>query len=74
MNRLPRISGKEMLRFLKSQGYMLRRVSGSHHLMGNGVLNTTVPVHGSTCIKIGTLRGILREIEMAPEDFRRKLK
>jgi predicted RNA binding protein YcfA (HicA-like mRNA interferase family) len=72
MNRLPRISGKVMLKFLKSQGYVLRRISGSHHFMEKGHLGTTIPVHGNSNIRIGTLCGILREIEMEPEEFRRK--
>ncbi len=33
-------------------------------------LRTTVPVHGNEALRIGTLLGILRDIEMSPHDFR----
>jgi len=45
------------------------RVRGSHHVMRGGALRTTVPVHGSRTLRIGTLRGILRDIEMSPGRF-----
>lgn len=37
--------------------------------MARGDQRTTVPVHGNQTLKIGTLRGILRDIEMSPEQF-----
>jgi len=37
--------------------------------MQRGSLRTTVPVHGSQTLRIGTLRGILRDIEMSPDEF-----
>lgn len=69
MPNLPRPSGKEMVRFLGQQGFTLMRVRGSHHFMARGDQRTTVPVHGNQTLKIGTLRGILRDIEMSPEQF-----
>jgi len=32
---------------------------------------TTVPVHGTSTLKIGTLRGILRDVDITPNDFAR---
>jgi len=32
---------------------------------------TSIPVHGNSALKIGTLRGILRDIEMSPDEFER---
>ncbi|MBC8351192.1 MAG: type II toxin-antitoxin system HicA family toxin [Planctomycetes bacterium] len=58
-----------MVRFLGQQGFTLMRVRGSHHFMARGDQRTTVPVHGNQTLKIGTLRGILRDIEMSPEQF-----
>ena len=58
-----------MLRFLERQGFELRRVNGSHHLMRKEDVQTVVPVHGNQNLKIGTLRGILRDIDLNPEDF-----
>jgi len=66
---LPRPSGKEMVRFLERQGFTLVRVRGSHHYVARGNQHTTVPVHGNQTLKIGTRRGILRDIDMSPEEF-----
>ena len=69
MPRLPRPSGKDLVRFLEAKGFAVIRVRGSHHVMQRGSLRTTVPVHGSQTLRIGTLRGILRDIEMSPDEF-----
>jgi predicted RNA binding protein YcfA (HicA-like mRNA interferase family) len=69
MGKLPRISGKEMVRFLLKQGFELRRVSGSHHIFVKGSLHVPVPVHGNVDLKTGTLRSILRLADMEPDEF-----
>lgn len=71
MARLPRPSGRQMVRFLESQGFTVVRVRGSHHVMVQETKRTSVPVHGNRALKIGTLRGILRDIDMSPEEFER---
>lgn len=71
MNRLPRPSGKDMVRFLEKQGFTVIRVRGSHHFMEGGDRRTSVPVHGNQPLKIGTLRSILRDIDLSPADFER---
>ena len=47
------------------------RVRGSHHVMVRDTNRTSIPVHGNSALKIGTLRGILRDIEMSPDEFER---
>ncbi|MBL8233772.1 MAG: type II toxin-antitoxin system HicA family toxin [Bryobacterales bacterium] len=69
MPKLPRPTGAEMVRFLESQGFRVVRVRGSHHILVKGELRTTVPVHGSQTLRIGTLRGILRDVEIGPAEF-----
>jgi predicted RNA binding protein YcfA (HicA-like mRNA interferase family) len=59
-----------MVRFLKSQGFTLVRIRGSHHYMARDELRTSVPVHGRKVLKIGTLRGILRDVRISPQEFR----
>jgi predicted RNA binding protein YcfA (HicA-like mRNA interferase family) len=66
---LPRPSGKEMIRFLESQGFSVIRVRGSHHFLERGSQHTSVPIHGNQTLKIGTLRSILRDIDMSPSEF-----
>jgi len=69
MANLPRVTGKQLVRFLQQQGFSLLRVRGSHHYFQRGNLHTTVPVHVNRPLKIGTLRSILRDIEMSPREF-----
>ena len=63
-----------MLRFLQREGFTLLRVRGSHHFLNRGDTDTVVPVHGNRPLKIGTLRKILRNIHMAPDEFAKRLK
>ncbi len=72
MGDLPRPSGKAMVRFLRKQGFELARISGSHHYLQRGGVKTSVPVHGNQTLKIGTLRGILRDVQMSPAEFQKK--
>ncbi|MBI2823634.1 MAG: type II toxin-antitoxin system HicA family toxin [Planctomycetia bacterium] len=69
MAKLPRLSGKEMVRFLERQGFTVLRVRGSHHYLARGEQHVAVPVHGNHEIKIGTLRSILRDLGMTPTEF-----
>lgn len=74
MTKLPRISGKEMVRFLEREGFQLVRVCGSHHFLSRGSHHTSVPVHANRTLKTGTLRSILRSIEMTRDEFVQRLK
>jgi predicted RNA binding protein YcfA (HicA-like mRNA interferase family) len=58
-----------MVRFLESEGFAVIRVRGSHHVLAKGELRTVVPVHSNQTLRIGTLRGILRDVEMSPAEF-----
>ncbi len=69
MGKVPRITGKDMLRFLEQQGFSLCRINGSHHVMRKANTQTVVPVHGNDNLRIGTLHGILSDIHMKPEEF-----
>lgn len=69
MANLPRPSGKKMVRFLEQQGFSVVRVRGSHHFLERAGQRTSVPVHGNQTLKIGTLRGILRDIGLTASGF-----
>jgi predicted RNA binding protein YcfA (HicA-like mRNA interferase family) len=71
VGKLPRPSGKDMVRFLERQGFVVLRIRGSHHFLQHGDRRTSVPVHGNDPLKIGTLRAILRDIDLSPADFER---
>lgn len=66
---MPRPSGRQMVRFLERQNFSVVRIRGSHHVLVRGTLHTTVPVHGNETLKIGTLRSILRDVELSPAAF-----
>ena len=69
MVKLPRPPGKERLDFLQRQGFVLIRTRGSHHVLRRADRWTPVPVHGHQNLKIGTLRNILRDVDMSPTEF-----
>jgi len=60
-----------MVRFLESQGFSIIRIRGSHYVMARRDARTSVPVHAGQTLKIGTLRGILRDIDLSAQDFAR---
>ena len=69
MGKLPRPNGKEMVQFLVRRGFTIVRIRGSHHFMESATRRTSVPVHGNRRLKIGTLRSILRDIDVSPAEF-----
>ena len=63
-----------MVRLLQREGFEVLRVRGSHHYLTRGELRTSVPVHRNRPLKLGTLRGILRDIQMSPAEFAKRLR
>jgi predicted RNA binding protein YcfA (HicA-like mRNA interferase family) len=59
---LKTVSGKDFARLLEKHGWELKRVTGSHHVYaksGNPA-RISVPVHGTTSLKIGLLKHLLK--------------
>jgi predicted RNA binding protein YcfA (HicA-like mRNA interferase family) len=52
------MNGKQIIKILKSEGWEIIRISGSHHRMAKGNKRTTVPVHGSRDLDAKTFRTI----------------
>jgi predicted RNA binding protein YcfA (HicA-like mRNA interferase family) len=67
MPKLPRISGAEALRALERLGFEKVRQKGSHVVMRRGTTGCVVPLHAE--LKVGTLAGLLRQADVAPEEF-----
>jgi len=71
MPKLPRISGDETIRILKGMGFEYARQQGSHVVLRKetpeGVLGCVVPLHRE--LAVGTLRNILRQAGVTPEEF-----
>ena len=75
MPRLRRVSGQEAIRVLEQLGFVQVRQRGSHIVLKKrapeGDVGCTVPLHRE--LAIGTLRGILRQAKVAPQEFIAKL-
>jgi predicted RNA binding protein YcfA (HicA-like mRNA interferase family) len=73
VDKLPRWSGKKIINVFKKDGWTLDRIEGSHHiLIREGTENILViPVHGNNPIKVGLLKGLIKDASLTNEDFLR---
>lgn len=70
MPKLPRLTGKELLRQLQRHEFIVVRVRGSHHVVQHtDGRHSVVPVHTGEVIGPGLLRKILNQTELTPDDF-----
>jgi len=70
MAKAPRLTGKELIKLLKSLGFNVVRIKGSHHILKNAAGKTTViPVHTNEVIGPGLLAKILADCEIRKEDL-----
>ena len=69
--KLPRVSAEEAIRPLERLGFVQIRQRGSHVILKKGIstgdIGCVVPLHRE--LAIGTLRSILRQAEVTPEEF-----
>ena len=75
MPKLRRVSGQETIRALERLGFVQVRQRGSHVILErrtpNGEVGCVVPLHRE--LAVGTLRGVLRQARVTPEDFMESL-
>jgi predicted RNA binding protein YcfA (HicA-like mRNA interferase family) len=69
MSKLPRLSGRDAVRALEKIGFYIKRQHGSHLILrrDNPFAQTVVPDHKE--LDRGTLRAILRQIDVSVDDF-----
>ena len=68
MTKLPRdLKPGKVIKALEKAGFVVDHVTGSHYILKKGRLRTSVPFH--KVVKTGTLRAILKQIEMSIEEF-----
>jgi predicted RNA binding protein YcfA (HicA-like mRNA interferase family) len=71
MPRLRRVSGEEAIRSLERLGFKRIRQRGSHVVLkketSQGEVGCVVPLHKE--LAIGTLRGILKQAGVSPDEF-----
>lgn len=71
MPKLPIIKDRELIRALKKLGFFEHRQRGTSHLImahPDG-RRATIPIHPGKDIPRGTLKGILRDLEISTEEF-----
>ena len=59
------LSPKSLIKLLKSRGWQLDRINGSHHIYIHleTQRSVSVPIHGNKDLKLGTYKSILKKIE-----------
>jgi predicted RNA binding protein YcfA (HicA-like mRNA interferase family) len=74
-NRLPRVTGRQVVAALERAGWSRVSQRGSHvKLRGpDGSAIVIVPVHAGATIPLGTLRNILGQAGLSVDDFRELL-
>lgn len=76
MTRLSQLSGRELIRFLRKQGFVEERQTGSHLILRHEArkVSVTIPVHSGVDIGRGLAVRILKDAGFSADDtmkFRR---
>jgi len=73
MTRMPQVTARDLVRFLKSQGFVEERQSGSHLTLWHEEreVSVTVPIHTGADIGRGLAARILKDAGFAVEDYLR---
>jgi predicted RNA binding protein YcfA (HicA-like mRNA interferase family) len=73
MARMPQVSARDLVRFLKSQGFAPDRQSGAHLTLRHETRNVTVtvPVHTGADVGRGLAVRVLKDAGFSVEDYLR---
>ncbi|MGA2061751.1 MAG: type II toxin-antitoxin system HicA family toxin [Thermoguttaceae bacterium] len=71
MSRMPQVTAKELLKFLKSRGFVEDRQAGSHLTLWNEErkVSVTVPIHTGCDIGRGLAIRILKDAGFTVDDY-----
>jgi predicted RNA binding protein YcfA (HicA-like mRNA interferase family) len=72
MNKLPAMTGSQVIRALARAGLIVVRIKGSHHMLedpGDPTRRTTVPLHKGKALPKGLLHKILHDVQLSAEEF-----
>ena len=73
MSKLPVISGQQLVKVLGKVGFQIDRRKGSHMMLYRADPPTTLSVPDHRELDRGTLRSLLRQAGVSPEDLVRLL-
>jgi predicted RNA binding protein YcfA (HicA-like mRNA interferase family) len=73
MARMPQVSARELVRFLKAQGFTEDRQTGSHLTLRHAIrqVTVTVPVHTGTDLGRGLAVRILKDAGFTIDEYLR---
>ncbi len=73
--KLPVVTGSEVARVARGMGFVLNRQKGSHavYYRKDDKARVVIPMHAGKSLPPKTLAGIIEDMGMTPEDFRRAL-
>lgn len=71
MSKLPAVRARDVVRIVQSLGFVLDRQRGSHAVFYRAAdrKRLVIPMHAGRDLKQGTLRGIIADMGITPEEF-----
>jgi predicted RNA binding protein YcfA (HicA-like mRNA interferase family) len=65
------VSGKRLCKIVEKKGWVLQRVTGSHHIYENSKVDQilSIPVHRNQDLKVGTLKALMKIAGLSEEDL-----
>ncbi len=66
------ISGKKLCKIVEQRGWILKRVTGSHHIYQkpDNQQILSIPVHRNQDLKLGTLKSLMKIANLSEQDLR----
>ena len=65
------ISGKKLCKIIEKKGWILKKITGSHHIYQQSNENKiiSIPVHRNQDLKLGTLKSIMKIAQLSENDW-----
>jgi predicted RNA binding protein YcfA (HicA-like mRNA interferase family) len=65
------ISGKKLCKIVEQKGWILKKITGSHHIYEKLGANKiiSIPVHKNQDLKIGTLKSLMKIAELTEDEL-----
>ncbi len=65
------ISGKRLCKIVERKGWILQRITGSHHIYESPELEQilSIPVHRNQDLKVGTLKALMKIAQLSEQDL-----
>ncbi|MBH8574487.1 type II toxin-antitoxin system HicA family toxin [Nostocaceae cyanobacterium CENA369] len=65
------ISGRQLCKIVEQKGWVLRRITGSHHIYEKPEQEQilSIPVRRNQDLKVGTLKALMKIAQLSEEDL-----